>query len=74
MTRKECKTIHSEYHRHLFRKEGIHSYEDANGRFDAKLVEVLPNGIMRLERTDGTISEYEFKEVKFCLDGTSENK
>ena len=73
-TRKKCKTIHSEYHRHLFRKEGIHSYEDANGRFDAKLVEVLPNGIMRLERTDRTISEYEFKEVKFCLDGTNENK
>ena len=74
MMRKECPTIHSEYHRHLFRKEGIHSYEDANGQFDAKLVEVLPNGIMQLERTDGTISEYEFKEVKFCLDGTNENK
>ena len=43
-------------------------------KFDAKLVEVLPNGIIRLERTDRTISEYEFKEVKFCLDGTSENK
>ena len=73
-TQKECKTIHSEYHRHLFRKEGIHSYEDANGKFDARLVEVLPNGIMRLERTDGTISEYEFKEVKFCLEETNGNK
>ena len=73
-TRKECKTIHSEYHRHLFRKEGIHSYEDANGQFDARLVEVLPNGIMRLERTDGTISEYEFKEVKYCLEETNGNK
>ena len=67
MMRKECPTIHSEYHHHLFRKEGIHSYEDANGQFDGRLLEVLPNGIMRLERTDGTISEYEFKEVKFCL-------
>ena len=65
--RKECPTIHGEYHQHLFRKEGIHRYEDADGQFDARLVEVLPNGIMRLERTDGTISEYEFKEVKFCL-------
>ena len=67
ITRKECKTIHEEYHKHLFRKEGIHRYEDEKGQFDAQLLEVLPNGIMRLKRTDGTISEYEFKEVKFCL-------
>ena len=66
-TRKECKAIHEEYHKHLFRKEGIHRYEDANGQFDAELLEVLPNGIMRLKRTDGTISEYEFKEVKYLL-------
>ena len=66
-TRKECNTIHEEYHKHLFRKDGTHRYEDENGQFDAQLQEVLPNGIMRLKRTDGTTSEYEFKEVKFCL-------
>ena len=71
---KDCNTILTEYHKHLFWKEGIHSYEDANGQFEAEFVEVLPNGIMRLKRIDGTISEYEFKEVKFCLDGTNENK
>ena len=64
---KDCSTILTEYHKHLFWKEGIHHYEDANGQFDAEFIEVLPNGIMRLKRTDGTISEYEFKEVKYCL-------
>ena len=65
--RQDCSTILTEYHKHLFWKEGIHHYEDANGQFDAEFIEVLPNGIMRLKRTDGTISEYEFKEVKYCL-------
>lgn len=64
---KECPTILSEYHRHLFWKEGIHHYEDVCGEFDAELLEVQSNGIMRLRRTDGTISEYEFKEVRFCV-------
>lgn len=73
-TNNNCLSILQEYHEKLFRKDGIHRYEDADGQFDAELAEVLPNGIMRLKRTDGTISEYEFKEVKFCLGNINENK
>lgn len=60
-------TIHSMYLQHLYRKDGVHSYEDENGRFEAELQTVKPNGIMVLRRTDGTISEYEFKQVKFII-------
>lgn len=68
VTRQECITILEAYHKRLFRREGVFLYEDERGQFEAQFLEVLPSGIMRLKRTDGTISEYEFKEVKFCLD------
>lgn len=61
----ECNTIIATYHQHLYRKDELHWYEDTEGRFQAILLYVQPNGIMTLKRTDGTLSQYEFKEVKF---------
>lgn len=55
------------YYQHLYRSKGFHTYEDANGRFEAEMLEVKPNGMLVLKRSDGTKSEYEFKEVKFVL-------
>jgi len=64
----DCDTIMDEYHKHLYRNDdSYHRYEDEYGEFEAKLFSVHPNGIMLLERRDGTISEYEVKEVKFLL-------
>lgn len=57
--------IVDEYHSHLYRRKGLHCYEDDEGMFMAEIVEVRTSGIMILKRDDGTISEYEFKEVKF---------
>lgn len=56
-----------EYHERLYRRTGIHRYEDGNGTFDAEIVKVNTNGIMTLGRTDGTLSDYEFKEVRFVI-------
>ena len=56
-----------EYHERLYRRTGIHRYEDGNGTFDAEIVMVNTNGIMTLRRTDGTLSDYEFKEVRFVI-------
>ena len=61
-------TIINEYNQCLYRREGFHKYIDANGGFEAKLSDIRPNGHIILERTDGTLSEYEFKEVKFVID------
>ena len=56
-----------EYHERLYRRTGIHRYEDGNGTFNAEIVKVNTNGIMTLRRTDGTLSDYEFKEVRFVI-------
>ena len=56
-----------EYHERLYRRTGIHRYEDGNGTFDAEIVKVNTNGIITLRRTDGTLSDYEFKEVRFVI-------
>jgi BirA family biotin operon repressor/biotin-[acetyl-CoA-carboxylase] ligase len=56
-----------EYHERLYRRTGIHRYEDGNGTFEAEIVKVNTNGIMTLRRTDGTLSDYEFKEVRFVI-------
>jgi len=65
---------HGDYHRmreyynaFLYRHHGIYTYEDKDGRFEATFENILPNGHLVLKRTDGTLSEYEFKEVKYII-------
>lgn len=55
--------IRTEYHAHLYRREGFHPYSDANGRFTARIVEVLPDGRIVMEREDGSRNTYSFKEI-----------
>ena len=54
------------YHEHLYRRTGLHNYADKDGTFQAEIVSVAENGIITLRRNDGTLSHYEFKELKFC--------
>ena len=54
------------YHEHLYRRTGLHTYADKDGTFQAEIVSVAENGIITLRRDDGTLSRYEFKELKFC--------
>lgn len=54
------------YHDHLYRRTGMHEYEDNNGRFMAEIESVARDGIITLRRDNGERSRYEFKEVKFC--------
>ena len=60
-------TIMALYHDKLYRKDGFYSYADKDGSFEARLSGVAASGIMTLERRDGTLSHYEFKEVRFVL-------
>lgn len=53
------------YHQHLYRREGLHAYRDAEGEFLATTEYVEPTGILHLRREDGTQSTYMFKEVAF---------
>lgn len=64
----DCSAIVELYNSSLFRQDGLfHRYEDKDGQFDARLLDVHPSGCMSLLRTDGTVSRYEVKEVKFLL-------
>ena len=54
------------YHEKLYRKVGFHTYADKDGTFQAEIVSVAENGIITLRRNDGALSNYEFKELRFC--------
>ena len=53
--------------RSLFRRRGYYPYEDANGRFRARLLRVEPDGRFVLEDESGKEREYLFKEVQYVI-------
>lgn len=55
------------YARSLFRREGLHPYEDKDGRFLARLLRVEPDGRFVLEDEQGKVREYLFKEVQYII-------
>ena len=59
--------IADRYYRVLYRREGLHTYRDANGIFQASIVEIQPNGRLILEDEEGKIRPYLFKEVACVL-------
>jgi len=56
--------LHRQYCAALYRSEGFYIYKDAQGYFEARLHSVEPFGHLILERRDGTLSRYGFKEVE----------
>ena len=55
------------YAARLYRREGFHPYEDAQGRFEAEIREVEPTGHLVLAGRDGATRRYAFKEVRFLI-------
>lgn len=55
------------YMQNLYRKDGLHPYEDCNGTFLARISSIEPTGHLILETEQGETRRYEFKEVKFVL-------
>jgi len=51
----------------LFRREGIHSFRDAKGTFEAQLTTVEDNGYLLLTDLNGNLRRYAFKEVQFII-------
>lgn len=60
-------TIATRYHQALYRKDGFYPYQDRDGVFLARIVQVQPSGGLILEREDGTLNCYMFKEVSFII-------
>lgn len=55
------------YHVSLYRRDGMHEYRDAGGRFMARIDEVGLDGRLHLSLSDGSRRSYAFKEVAFVL-------
>ena len=58
------------YQQRLFRREGVHPYEDtATGeRFCATFEQAAPSGLLTLRDNAGALRTFDFKAVKFQLD------
>lgn len=59
--------INRRYADALFRRQGLHVYEDKQGQFRAKLLRVEPDGRFVLTDEHGAIRSYLFKEVQYIL-------
>ena len=60
----EFDCLQQKYCASLYHRNGFHTYQDAEGCFDARIFMVDSSGHLILERRDGTLSKYGFKEVK----------
>lgn len=55
------------YHQELYRYKEIHLYEDVNGQYRGKITNVNQEGLITIEKEDGLVKKYLFKEVKFII-------
>ncbi len=60
--------VHDAYLSALYRRKGYHRYRDAQGLFEAELVDVEPDGHLVLQPRNGLPRRFAFKEVQFILD------
>lgn len=57
--------IRKYYLNSLYRRDGYHPYEDENGTFKARILDINAHGQLILESEEGVVREYGFKEVTF---------
>lgn len=60
-------SIRDKYKNSLFRKDGIHLFEDTNEKFYAEIADIEPSGLLVLKAEDREIRKYAFKKVKYIL-------
>lgn len=58
-------TIVGLYHNALYRGNGFHPFEDAEGKFEGAIIEVEDDGHLILRDRSGEIRSYAFKEIKY---------
>lgn len=59
--------IRQEYKENLYRRKGLHPYEDVRGEFLAEIADVEPTGHLVLRFENGNTCRYEFKQVKYIF-------
>ncbi len=58
------------YINNLYRRDGFHPYTDKDGPFVARICGIGAQGDLLLEREDGSVNHYLFKEVQYCQKAT----
>jgi len=61
------KAMNSEYIDLLFRNKGYYEFKDKENTFNAKISGISEYGQLMLQKEDGTINTYAFKEVEFVI-------
>jgi BirA family biotin operon repressor/biotin-[acetyl-CoA-carboxylase] ligase len=59
--------VRTAYRSMFYRNDGFHRYRDAEGDFEARVVDIEPSGYLHLEDRDGRQRSYWFKEVEFVI-------
>lgn len=59
--------INADYMQDLYHADNYYEYIDSEGRFKAKIADVLPSGQLILERENGENKAYAFKQVQFVI-------
>lgn len=59
--------LRSDYLSLLYRRDQWHKYQDQAEIFTGRILKVSDTGRLIIEREDGTLNEYDFKEVEFLL-------
>ncbi len=65
-TNKAFLMIDETYHSQLFRRGEWHTFEDKNGQFNGKIVQVNEQGLIEIEQNHGT-EIYDIKELSFIF-------
>ena len=58
-------SLHQSYCAALYRRDGFYPYQDAEGCFEARIHAIDASGRLALERRDGRLFHYAFKEVAY---------
>ena len=64
---RQRETVGADYRERLYRREGWHAYQDAHGRFEARMTGVSEDGHLMLVDKAGQERIYAFKEVTFLI-------
>ena len=67
MEKGEREAINEEYKACLYRRDGVYTYRDKNGEFQAEIADIEENGHLLLRDAAGHLRRYAFKEVQFVL-------
>ena len=59
--------MQEQYAAALYRRHGYYPYRDTNGKFEAEIVSVAPDGTLTLRDRLQCLRQYKFKEVTFIL-------